>query len=285
MANCVATADGGVDAILDSPDDEAAPQEGEGVVTDSGIDRDPEASSDESSSTGDELVDEMFNLDGVDEGDVGFVGDKSGWNMENIDHLAMETDYSDKFLLECFKKEAEAIVTNLKSTSLFTVDGHSIHDIHQALPLDAGEEAHLDWISSVTPWDIVKYCLSLSTIKSHIIELLLLFYGISPTRFFSPAFKGWYHRDPLPTFTAERYQEVLNRQNAEDPKVWKDPIQPDDDLDDLLSSMSKNFTKLALIKGFSILSLDDDHLRLRSSKVIQVNLHQINNAKKGLVLN
>jgi hypothetical protein len=163
--------------------------------------------------------------------------------------------------------------------------------------------------NKVTPGQILKVFLSttfLATVRSQInqhigsplvadelatfirIELLLSFYGTTPTAFFH-----YDNRELYPIASTimrhERYAAILKALSTSEHQYvdkrtgsWNPPMQHERTLAKLMDLVRSLCSEIGYVKGQSILSMDDDLLRLRSISVQNIGLAHTNNPAKGL---
>ncbi|KAJ3098461.1 hypothetical protein HDU96_011093 [Phlyctochytrium bullatum] len=251
-----------------------------------------------------DLVDEFLNMDDYDEeADFGNVG-STQWSEVVVDDetkIKLVFNHCEDFLVKHFAAERKAVLDRLQADALFHISKEEASDVD-------------DWQAKVTPADLVRYWVAISGIPLAILrlkrtvspaledidveafvttELLMAFYKCSPADLLNTdsTFKNAYNTSMLPsTFKLGRYKDVVRVLcgNISTPladgsgNMWTSPMKRDDHLNLLMREMSKGLSTVAMVKKHTIASLDDDHLRLRSQRVVFSSFQQLNNVKKGL---
>jgi len=169
-----------------------------------------------------------------------------------------------------------------------------------------GQQARVK--KNVTPTQLLKVFLSpqiMSTITAQIntniagsslqqdeltnfiqVELMLSFYGITPTRFFDTANKELYPTQGR-AMAANRYEAILRALSKSSKSYvaygnWNPPYEHERTLASMMEQVRVLCSEIAFVKEKSILSMDDDLLRLRSHLVQSTGLSHANNPAKGL---
>lgn len=129
--------------------------------------------------------------------------------------------------------------------------------------------------------------------KFIITELWLSFYKCSPEFFYDPKNKNVYPsvNSCLSRSDYENVIFALNNDNGNDfdnansnkDLTWDEPLQHDQSMAMAMDMLRIHCARIGYVKNVSILSLDDDHLRLRSQKVERLELSHLRNPKKGYV--
>jgi hypothetical protein len=244
-----------------------------------------------SSDGSEEEVDLLEHLAALD-----LVGDQDGgvgcdtWTRVPVNSYPTRIgiDNVDEYLLTTARAEAEIVVKRLMTRAF-------------------GRRNRLH--SSVTAADMMKVFLTpaiLGHVKSFVnrhirdkissaelatfiqVELKLSFYTCTPGRFFDPQNVELYPSRSA-GMTHARYAEVLkslgSNTSADDnnsSEGWTAPLKHDRDIAGVFQLARTVCSAISYVEKVSILSMDDDLLRLRSVLVESFGLAHINNPKKGL---
>ncbi|KAJ3108802.1 hypothetical protein HDU96_007412, partial [Phlyctochytrium bullatum] len=200
----------------DQQQERADRNQAEGDVSESGIDADggvPESDDNNSDATQDAILEELLNFEEFDENENSFVG-KGAWKKVVPASLVLDKDYAEVYLKDVFMKEVTQIALRLAATEKFKIGDQSVKDYLREKEPAAIADHECDWIAAATPWDLVRFFLALSMIPENMrdkcqtpqgslddteidcfvrTELLLVFYGVSPSRYFGLEFEEWYN--------------------------------------------------------------------------------------------
>ena len=121
------------------------------------------------------------------------------------------------------------------------------------------------------------------------VELALSFYTCTPGRFFDKKNEDMYPQSRLIPLSKRRYIGILSalgskpgKTNGDSSVCWSAPLGHSREISRALQTSRTICSSIAYVDRISILSMDDDLLRLRSSQVDAFGLAATNNPKKGL---
>jgi hypothetical protein len=215
-----------------------------------------------------------------------FVRDKDISNLLSV-------NYVDDYLLKIAKKEVEQVHTNLKEQYDKFRNKHNIPQSRKLLKnITAGDMVNM-WIPKTflaLLSDAVSSGISTPVNYTDIInfiqvELLLSIYGCSPGAFFDSENELIYMSSRSP-ISQIKYNAILHQLGKRDNKLsgtdqWQSPFSNDGKVNSAMSVLRGRCVELGYVEGTTIISLDDDQLRLRSHKVDDHGFTRTRNPKKG----
>lgn len=224
------------------------------------------------------------------------IGDQDGgvacdaWSHVAVDsyETTIAVDNVDEYLLKKARPEAEIVTTRLMSRMF----GRRNRRRDSVVPIDTLQlflqPAMLGHLKSFINRSIMDQMSSAELIQFVKIELLLSFYTCTPGRFFDVANEKLYPSASA-GLTKDRYYEILRAMGSNGTQSdnnssarWSEPLKHDRDLAGAMHLARTICSAISYVEKVSILSMDDDLLRLRSRLVESFGLSQINNPNKGL---
>jgi hypothetical protein len=224
------------------------------------------------------------------------IGDQDGgvacdtWSPVTVDSFETEiaVDNVDDYLLKKARAEAE-IVSNRLMSRMF---GRRNRRRNSVVPIDTlklfMQPALLGHLKSFINRSTLDQISSAELIQFIKVELLLSFYTCTPGKFFDVANERHY---PSGTagITKQRYHEILQAMGSQPTQSdnasstgWSEPLKHDRDLAGAMQLARTICAAISYVQKVSVLSMDDDLLRLRSRLVESFGFAQINNPNKGL---
>ena len=188
----------------------------------------------------------------------------------------------DRHLLNCAYDEIEAIVSQLSHRLSIKQNANGNFNVIPSI-----EEMVTLWMDSVFIHQLFDYMntnlgsygrtqMDMHELSNFIqVEMMLSFYRISPGEYYKQSRINAYGRGHFGGLTYNRYKELISalehsKKDVEyNPRKWKVPYAYNSDLKDLQRTICRICTKFGFagIHSKTILSADDDKLKLRSKKV------------------
>ena len=206
------------------------------------------------------------------------IGDiNAQWIMNDDSEAILEIDPIDRKLLELAKIEVPQVMDRIISRIPGTRRNHetfTAKDFFQAWFTLELQYKLKDWIKSYVPdvtfVDIAEFLQ---------VELLLHFYRISATAFYTPALKIRYQKPDVKYLDSDRYKKIIkalcgtgrsssisNIQNNSE--SWTPPFHISSDIQGIYGAFRTSFAGVGFIQGTTWVGLDDDLLRMRSRSPI-----------------
>lgn len=125
------------------------------------------------------------------------------------------------------------------------------------------------------------------------VHCFLVWYGCTPTVYFDPDHAAEYPSASSIGMSLKRFSQILAAlgknsrvNNAVDDdnnahRTWETPLEPDGAIANLFNTVRQVCSGIGFVKGASVVSFDDDHLRQRSKKCEDAGLVRHRNPKKG----
>ena len=209
-------------------------------------------------------------------------------------------DATDKFLIDCAKKEYKAVVRMVEIATQKDVNDERAcpYELFKVFFPHTMITSMIKWIDEYSP-SAKKIRVTCSDIKAFIrLDLKIQYYNTSCSHMYEHDQRKHYRLGEYMNENTYHYimralkngrkTSLTNQCNASSTngsmtrKEWLPPIHRNPEMIALFQEFGRNCAKVGFISGVSMIALDDDLWRHRSKSVVADGATQINNPKKGM---